>query len=424
LHVLKINIIIFLREIFEPKPALQRLFKRSVFCLMIFLFFPVIISTAQNKSELEKKRKQKEQEIEYTKKLIEEVSNRQRESVQSLQILKKQIENRMSLMSTISSEISFLDEDIVQNMDIIESLERDLNNLKEEYARIVRFAYKNRNTYNKLGFIFSAQTFNQSYKRFKLLQNYTEYRKNQFKLIDETQKSIKNKLNELNFQKLQKAYLLSREESEKTDLENDQGKQSQLLGTLKSRERDLRKQLREKERIAEELNRQIEEIIRREIAQAKKTTKTKTEYGLTPEAQLLSLDFEKNRGKLPWPVEKGIISETFGKHEHPTLKGVFTINNGIDIQTNKEAMARAIFDGEVSNVISIQGIHNVVIVRHGEYFTVYSNLDDVFVRKGDKIKTKQVLGKVHTSNQNGNTELHLEIWKNTTKLDPATWLNM
>ena len=145
-------------------------YKISV-CILILYFFLSDVTFAQNKIELEKKRKEKEKEIDYTKKLIEEVTNRQKESVQSMQILKKQIENRQSLMSTISSEISYLNEDILQNMDIIEALQNDLDNLKEEYARIVRFAYKNRNTYNKLGFIFSAPTFNQSYKRFKLLQN-------------------------------------------------------------------------------------------------------------------------------------------------------------------------------------------------------------------------------------------------------------
>lgn len=392
--------------------------------LLIILFFFTNETFGQNKVELEKKRKEKEQEIEYTKRLIEEVTNKQRESVSSLQILKRQIENRQSLVSTISSELAYLNEDILQNMDIIEALQRDLSNLKSEYARIVRFAYKNRNTYNKLGFIFSAPTFNQSYKRFKLLQNYTQYRKNQLMLIDETQKSMKNKINELNFQRLQKAYLLSRQEAEKISLENDQNKQGHLLGSLKNKERELRRQLREKERIAAELNRQIDEVIRREIAESKKSTKNKTELGLTPEAQMLSYEFEKNRGKLPWPVEKGVISEPFGVHEHPMFKGVLTNNNGVNIQTNKEAMARAVFDGEVTLVATIPGAYNFVVVKHGEYFTVYSNLEDIFVRKGDKIKTKQVLGKVHTNSQNGDTEIHFEIRKNTTILDPTTWLNI
>jgi len=390
---------------------------------VLIMLFPLNLN-AQNKQELEKKRKEKEREIEYTKKLIEEVNNKQKASVQYLQILKKQIENRESLVKTISTELTYLDEEILMNMDIIDAMQNDLKNLKEEYARIVRFAYKNRNTYNKLGFIFSAPTFNQSYKRFKLLQNYTQYRKNQIRLINETQNSIKRKIDELNLQRLQKKYLLSREQAEKMNLEKDQGKQNQMLGTLKSKEKDLRKQLREKERIAIELNRQIQEIIRKEIANAKKRPEAKkNEFGLTPEAKLLSLDFEKNKGKLPWPVERGVISEAFGTHEHPTLKGVITVNNGIDIQTGKEAMARSIFDGEVVSVISIPGAFNHVIIKHGEYFTVYSNLEDVFVSKGDKVKAKQVIGKIHTSSQSGNTELHLEIWKNTSKLNPAAWLN-
>ena len=370
-----------------------------------------------------KKRREKEQEIEYTRKLIEDVANKQKESVQYLQILKKQIENRQSLVSTISNEVVYLNEEILMNMDVIESMQNDLKNLKEEYIRIVRFAYKNRNTYNKLGFIFSAPTFNQSYKRFKLLQNYTQYRNNQIKLIDETQKSMQHKIQELNMQRLQKSYLLSREESEKMSLENDQNKQTNLLQKLKSKEKTLKKQLREKERIAAELNRQIEQIIKREMANAQKANTPKKEYTAAPEVKLLSLDFEKNKGKLPWPVEKGVVSETFGQHEHPTLPGVITVNNGIDIQTGRDAMARAIFDGIVVSVISIPGAYNHVIIKHGEYFTVYSNLEDVYVKKGDKIKVKQILGRIHT-NQDGDTELHLEIWKNTTKLNPSLWINI
>lgn len=390
--------------------------------MLIFISFLPWNSYAQNRTELEKKRREKEQEIEYTRKLIEDVENKQKESLQFLQILKKQIGNRQSLVNNISREIVYLDEDIVMNVDIIESLQNDLKNLKEEYIRIVRFAYKNRNTYNKLGFIFSAPTFNQSFKRFKLLQNYTQYRNNQIRLINETENSIQKKLQELNVQRLQKFYLLSKQKSEKMSLENDQSKQTKVLGKLKNKEQTLRKQLREKQKIAAELNRQIQEIIKREMATARKTTISKKDYDATPEVKLISMDFEKNKGKLPWPVEKGVISETFGQHEHPSLPGVITVNNGIDIQTSEDAMARAIFDGVVVSVISIPGAFNHVIVKHGEYFSVYSNLEDVYVRKGDKIKMKQVIGRVHT-NQEGATELHLEIWKNTTKLDPSSWIN-
>ena len=397
----------------------------SIYILILILGFLSLDSFAQTKADLERKRKQKEQEIQYTKQLIQETDLKQKESLQYLDVLDNQIKNRETLINTIGKEVKYLNELIEENKETIQSLSKDLENLKREYASMVVFAYKNRNTYNKIGFIFSTESFNQSFKRLKLIQNYSDYRKRQMDLIIKTKYIIETKTLELNRQSLEKMGLLSKDTQEKMGLLNDKEEQTQVFDKLKKNERDLRKQLKEKERIASELNRALERIIKSEIEKGSRV-KTKVNnvivLGSTPETTKLSMDFMNNKQKLPWPVEKGFISETFGKHEYATLEGCYRINDGVNIRTNKDAVARAIFNGEVINIINIPGANYTVLVKHGEYYTVYSNLDIVNVKVGEKVKTKQALGVVSFNDKSGIAELKLQIWKNFDKLDPAQWL--
>ena len=397
----------------------------SIYILILILGFLSLDSFAQTKADLERKRKQKEQEIQYTKQLIQETDLKQKESLQYLDVLDNQIKNRETLINTIGKEVKYLNELIEENKETIQSLSKDLENLKREYASMVVFAYKNRNTYNKIGFIFSTESFNQSFKRLKLIQNYSDYRKRQMDLIIKTKNIIEIKTLELNRQSLEKMGLLSKDTQEKMGLLNDKEEQTQVFDKLKKNERDLRKQLKEKERIASELNRALERIIKSEIEKGSRV-KTKVNnvivLGSTPETTKLSMDFMNNKQKLPWPVEKGFISETFGKHEYATLEGCYRINDGVNIRTNKDAVARAIFNGEVINIINIPGANYTVLVKHGEYYTVYSNLDIVNVKVGEKVKTKQALGVVSFNDKSGIAELKLQIWKNFDKLDPAQWL--
>jgi septal ring factor EnvC (AmiA/AmiB activator) len=355
---------------------------------------------AQSKAELERQRKQKEKEIELTKKLIQETGIKEKKSLDYLNVLNVQIESRESLISTVRKELNYLNEEIADTRDIITSMEKDLENLKAEYASMVRFAFKTRNNYTKLGFILSAKSFNQSFKRLKLLQNYSEFRKKQMQLIVETKASIEQKLNELEEKKKEQLKLLNLQNEEKNNLEKDKQGQSKLLNDLKRQKEKLKKDLRKKERIRDQLNKQIEEIIRREI-EANKNKGKSGSFELTPEAAKLSADFQSNKGKLPWPIEKGVISETYGKHSHPTLKGVTYVNNGIKFICPEGSEARAIFNGTVSNVIRIPGAGSSVLVNHGLYYTVYTNLDVVYVKEGEQITTKFKLGKIRHDKNSG-----------------------
>ncbi|MBL4716351.1 MAG: peptidoglycan DD-metalloendopeptidase family protein [Bacteroidia bacterium] len=383
------------------------------------------ISSAQNITNLEKQRIQKEKEknqlhkdIELGNKLLEETKKTKSVSLNQLQVLNKQIQARKRLIHVINSEIVVLNKQIVEINEVIKSLERDLQSLKDEYAKMIYHAYKNKDSYSRLMFLFAAEDFKQAYHRLKYLQQFSHHRKTQAKLIIRTKESLSNKVSDLEFKKNEKNELLKSKQLENRTLKVEKTNKTKLISNLKAKESELKKEIQAKQRAAQRLNKAIEDIIRKEIESRRK----KKEIDLTPEAKALSNKFETNKGKLPWPVEKGLITGVFGKQSHPVLKGIEINNNGIDIKTNKGSEVRAIFDGTVTGVVSIPGANKAVIIRHGEYLSVYSNLKKVYVNRGDKVSTKEHIGLVHTNNLDGNAEVHFEIWKNTTKLNPALWI--
>ncbi len=403
------------------------------FFLKGFLTFLILLFTlgtlfAQSKSDLEKKKAQLRNEIEVANKILEDTRRNKNVSLNQLIALNKKISSRTELIQTIQREIRLLQAQIDQTTDGINSLESDLKILKEEYAKIIYFAYKNKNASQRIMFLFSAKDFNQAYKRLRYLQQYSEYRKTQKELIEKTQKNLSDKRADLELKKNDKTTLLSSMESEKQHLSLEKSEQTNVVNGLQKKEKELKAQLAEKQKAEARLNKAIEDIIRKEIEAARKKAAkegkapVKEGFALTPEAQKLSDDFASNKGKLPWPVEQGVITETFGVHPHPVLKGIETNNNGIDIGTNQGAVVRALFDGEVSGIIVIPGAGKAVLLRHGEYLSVYSNLADVMVHSGQKILTKQSLGTVLTRDEDSKTEMNLQIWKSTVKMNPETWL--
>ena len=396
--------------------------------LLIILFGFILVSetsTAQTITNLEKQRIQKEKEkkqlhkdIELSTKLLEETKKTKSVSLNQLQVLNKQIKARKRLIRVINSEIIVLSKQVGELNDVIRSLEKDLQSLKDEYAKMIYHAYKNKDSYSRLMFLFAAENFQQAYRRLRYLKQFSQHRKTQAELIMRTKESLSNKVSDLEFKKNEKNELLKSKQQENRTLNSEKTNKTKLIGNLRAKESELKKQIQAKQRTAERLNKAIEDIIKKEI-EARRKKKT---LDLTPEAKALSTKFETNKGKLPWPVEKGLITGVFGKQSHPVLKGIEINNNGIDIKTNKGSEVRAIFDGTVSGVVSIPGANKAVIIRHGEYLTVYSNLKKVYVNRGDKISTKEHIGLVHTNELDGNAEVHFEVWKNTTKLNPALWI--
>lgn len=398
--------------------------------LFFLLFLGIGESFAQNKKELENKKAKLQKEIDFTNKQLKIVEKNKNSTAEQLSALRKKIQLREALIGTINSEISSLGGAIASTSKEIVSLETELQKLKREYAEMIRNAYLTRNNYHLLMFIFASNDFNQAYKRMKYLQQYGEYRRSQAAQIVGTTEQLNGKKQELEQKKNEKTSLRNTEQKQKSTLEKEKKDQDKLLVKLTDREKKLKKDLAAKQAAKKKLDDAISKLIRREIEAARKkataagnkNVTNSNVFTLTPEAAKLSNSFSGNKGLLPWPVAEGTISSLYGEHPHKELKGIMVKNNGIDIQSGKGATARSIFEGTVSGVINIPGAGKAVIIRHGDYLSVYSNLETVNVNTGDKVSTKQAIGTIAEAGEGSKGEIHLEIWKNTSKLDPKAWL--
>lgn len=389
--------------------------------LIFILSFIYTSSFGQTRKDLENKKKKTQQEIEYANKLLKETQKNQQISYNQLKILDKKIESRKILIGNIKDELSFINNKINENSSIIQSLESELKQLKEEYAKMIYFAYKNKDSYSRWMYILSSKDFNQAYKRLKYLQQYMKSRQRQVEAIVSVQKMLEKKIAELEKQKQEKNILIKDEQVATVALSVEKNQQNSVLNNLKTKEKELLNELAKKRKAAKELQSAIEDLIAKEAA---KTAGANKSYKLTPEEKLISDQFGANKGRLPWPSARGVVTVTFGEHDHPTLKGIKTQSNGITIATTEGSTARAIFDGEVRQVLTIPGKHQTVIIRHGEYLSVYSNLIQVYVSFGDHVSAKEEIGLIYTDKDGDNsTNVELQIWKGTTKLDPSLWLS-
>ena len=406
----------------------------------MFLLLSAACIGQPNKKDLESKKKKLQDDINYTSKLLKETKTSKNNSLKELAILNNQIGQRQNLINTLKDEVTQLDSRIGANQQSYDSLSTSLTGLKKEFARVVNFTYKYRNNTSTMAYLLAGEDFAKAYNRSKYLTLYARYRKEQARKIEIVQKQLVAVNTQIDTDLKNKVSVLGANEKEKKVLTNDKQAQEKIVKNLQKTEATLKTQLAKKKAEAAKLSSAINSIIENDIKASKvkaaKTVKAPEKKGgtlakkvepvkenvitLTPEAKITSTGFENNKGRLPWPVEKGFISTGFGTHPHPVLKGITTNNNGIDISTDKGATARTIFDGEVSGVVSIPGAGQAVIIRHGEYLSVYSNLGSVSVSKGSKVKAKQAIGNVGEGDEGA--ELHLEVWKNKTKLNPARWL--
>ncbi len=395
---------------------------------LILIVFIILTSKVfgQDKAQMQNQRNELSDKISLTNQLIEESESQQKNSEQSLVLLNKQASYRDQLIKSFNQEIRELDRNIKTNNQEIESLQNELDELKAEYAHLIQQAYKNRDSYDKLMFVFSASSFNQAYKRVKFVQQYTSYRQKQAEVIKLMSNDLVNLNESLEAKKQQKQILAKDKKQEKNKLDENITSSKIILAGLQQNEKELKKQLKQQLKQRQKLNKAIDRIIAEEIRKSKENSSGNFE--LTPEAKELSNKFSKNKGKLPWPTEKGIITGTFGVHNHPVLPGIKIENNGIDITTEKGSGVRAVFTGTISAVLDFQHMGKAVIINHGAYRTVYSNLNDVFVEQGQLIDTKQLIGNVLTNKQTGKTEAHFEIlYINNkgafVKQNPSVWIS-
>jgi septal ring factor EnvC (AmiA/AmiB activator) len=415
----------------------------SAALLMLLLLLACSITgfsqAAKDKEKLQRTKQQLEEEIRNTTDLLEKTQKNKQSSLQKMQLLAKQIRSREALINAINKELNDVEVKIsVENLQI-DRMTKQLQTLKSEYARMIYFAYRTMNGHNKLMFIFSARDFNQAYQRLKYYQQYASYRRRQAERIESTQSAINRQRKELEAVKNQKLSLVASQQQEKQRLDREKAEKAKAVKEFSSKESQLLATLRTKQKAADRLEFAIEKLIADEIKASEerqrksaagekktgakgKTTETRSALSLTPREKELSSSFSANRGRLPWPCDRGYISGNFGEHPHPVLEYVKVKNNGIDITTERGSTVKSVFYGKVSRVMSFQNLNKVVIIRHGEYLSVYSNLSEVNVRDGQDVTAKQIIGRVFTSPEDQKSELHFEIWRGKVIQNPEGWL--
>ncbi|HWY37396.1 MAG TPA: peptidoglycan DD-metalloendopeptidase family protein [Bacteroidia bacterium] len=429
--------------------------KHTLFLLVFLFCVPFAWAQKHNQKDLENKKKKLKEEINTINGLLHETKSSKKISMNQVFILNKKISAREELIATINTEIRLINKEVNENQAQVNTLKNTLEKLKKDYAAMIYFDYRNKDEYSKLMFLFAADNFNQAYQRFKYSQQIAEYRRKKANSIIETQNEITQKINELNKRKEDKKQLLTSEEQEKSDLAKEKTEQEDNLVQLQQKEKELKTNLEEKKEeigklnaaikklIQEEIKRQQEENHKKALASAKRKEEREkrlkesknvkksvaenkaieaAELAETREAEQLSEDFSSNKGKLPWPVAKGVITIGFGEQEHPTIKGFMINNNGVEIATSKGSSARAVFAGVVTGVTTVPGIGKIIIIRHGEYLSVYSNLSEVSVKEGDKIALKQTIGSISFDEEDNRTAMNFQIWKGQRILNPEEWL--
>ncbi|MGM9759499.1 MAG: murein hydrolase activator EnvC family protein [Parabacteroides sp.] len=436
---------------------------RSIGLVFFWIVFSVAAFGQQSNAvkQLEKQRKATLEAIESTNKLLKETKATAKNSLKRLNLLSQQIESRKKVISLLSEEMGEIDKEIAALRRQIVDLEWELKEKQTNYGKSVQSLYKRHMSQDKLLFILSAHSFSQSLRRIRYLREYADWQKKQAQAIHQKQDEIQAKRKELEQTRASKAKLLGTREAESKQLALEEENQKKEVSQLNKKQKELQAELKKKQAQANALNKQIERLIAEEIARAEAEAKaarekanrnkgtsgnnksdqvapvetapkreervadTKGGYAMTREEKKLSDTFSGNRGRLPYPVAgRHVIVGRFGQQQHQELKHVQTNSNGIDIQTSPGSDARAVFNGVVTRVFVLPGYNNSVIIRHGNYLTVYSNLSQVYVKAGDKVTTRQAIGKIFTDTEEGNsTVLHFQIWKERTKLNPEPWLS-
>jgi septal ring factor EnvC (AmiA/AmiB activator) len=406
--------------------------------LLLFLLGTILSSTqAQNRKELEARRKNLLQEIEQTSSMLKDTRQNQKATLNRYTTLQKQIGKRQELIATLREEIFLAEDQINRAREVVEALSVDVEVLKKEYAEMARVAYRQKLKNNYLLFLLSSDSFNEAFRRWNYLKQYDAYRQKQARLILDTQDMLENKMTNIEQKKTDKEELLQSEMIQKGILEQELYDSDNLLAKLKADESRLQNDLVKKERVSAQLQEAIQKIILAEIerkkkedearamAEAEKKKRKESETKKVPKVNTspLTASFSSNKGKLPWPVAGGVVTRKFGKQAHPILKSIQITNNGIDIQTPKSAEVKSVFEGKVLGMQFIPGNNYMVILQHGKYFTVYSNLEEVHVKRGDKIATNQAIGKVGLDKISGHYELHFEVWEDKNLENPSRWLS-
>lgn len=411
------------------------------------------LAWSQSSQKLKEEQEKLEERIQSTRLLLDKAKNNREASLNELKLIENQVKFREQLLRNYDNQIRSAEVSIVSKSNQIDALSNKLQSLKKQYKKLLVYAYKKRNKYGKLMYIFAADSYNEALKRKKYLESIQDLQQKQFLVIQQNQSLIKREIRNINEEKNRKLVVLNEKKKEKEQILVDKAQKESIYLEVKGQEEKLYAQLRAEERQKENLKARIAEAIRKEIAmeeerkrkeeearkkslaakkiEGSKSTSASPESSVAMsearEGNIVDRSFEANRGNLPWPVERGSITENFGKNPHPTLANVYTNNNGIDISAPKNAEVRSVFDGEITSILNIPGAGKVVIIKHGNYRTVYSNLQNVYVSVGDKVKAKQAIGALLVKPGAALSVVHFEIHQvvgsSVSSLNPAVWVD-
>jgi len=396
-------------------------------------------SQDSQQEKLEARKAQIQKEIRENEALLQTVKKKEKSAVNVIVIQANKIKLKEKLINTTERQAKLLSNDMYINQLQINKLKRELAVLKEDYAEMIVKSYKSRSEQSRAMFILSSENFLQAYKRAQYMKQYTSFRKMQGEEIKSKTKQLTVYNEKLDVQKTAKKKLIAENEKERLSLLKEKNEQQKLVNSIKKDKKKITAEIKKKQQETRAIDRQIDRLIREAIAEANrkaaavnakanpnatvsKAASTSSRIILTAESKILADNFRANKGKLPWPVEKGFVSSAFGDHPHPVISTVMIHNSGVDITTEQGASARAVFGGEVISVFVLSPVNKAVLIQHGDYFTVYQNLSSVFVSKGDKVSIKQSIGKIRTNGDTGKTVIKFIIKQNTTYNNPASWL--
>lgn len=387
------------------------------------MLVPILGFAQDKKATLEAQKKRLQQEIVQINALLKSSAKKRANVLTEVETVQLKMDRQDALIRLTNRQINRLNQEITLNLRNIEQLRTELTKLKKDYAEMVVAARKNQSTQNRLMFLLSSESFWQAYKRMAYMKQYAAYRKQQGEQIATKTKTLQQYTNDLVAQRKDKERLIRENRDAQKALDTVRARQNSLVQQLKRKEKSYAAQIKKKQKQQEAIDKEINRLIREAIAASNKKAGTKTtSFVLTPEAKALAASFAANKGRLPWPVEKGIVIQKFGTQRHPVVRTTTIKSNGVTLSVPARAEARSVFEGKVLNIVQFKGSNPIVLVQHGNYITSYKNLSKVYVKKGDKLSAKQAIGQIFTNKDTGKTALQFSLFKNTTPQNPALWL--
>lgn len=390
---------------------------------LIALIFS-LSSQAQTREELEAKRQEIQQEINEINSIIKTTETKGKSALSEYEDLQKKIKATERLIQVNNQEANLLTREITANANKIDRLRNELEQLKAEYEQMIQKSYRSKSDKSRIMFLFSSESFLQAYKRIQYMKQFAQYRKKQGQEVMDQAKTLQELNSKLFEQRRAQEKILAANRKTKADLVSDKNNLEQLLVSINKQKKKYAQELNQKQKEVNRIDQEINRLIREAIAKENKKvgSGSSATFNLTPEAKALAKDFADNKGKLPWPVKSGVVSMRFGERPHPIVKTIKVMSNGVRIDTEKNGKARAIFEGEISQVSKIPGANVVVMIRHGDYLSIYNNLKRVYVKSGDKVSRGEEIGEVGINSSSGKTTLIFQLFKNTKKLNPEQWI--